>query len=165
MRALVSLDGVEHEVAVEPLEHGGLRLTLDGQSFETSVLNVAPGEYSVLVGERSFNFVIGRNGDELIVSSRRGTNRVVFATNRRAAGPALAGQPAGRAEVKAMMPGRVVEVAVSAGERVERGQGIVVIEAMKMENEVKAPKSGTVAQVRVNAGQTVEKGDILAVIE
>jgi biotin carboxyl carrier protein len=165
MRCFVSLDGSEHELLIEPSENGGLRLIFDGQSFETSVRNVAPGEYSVLVGDRSFNFVVGRAGGELTVSSRHGLNRVAFFANRRAPSAAPVGQAAGRAEIRAMMPGRVVEVTVKVGEHVERGQGIVVIEAMKMENEVKSPRAGTIVQVGVAVGQTVEKGDILAIVE
>jgi biotin carboxyl carrier protein len=142
-----------------------LRLTFDGQSFEASVLNVAAGEYSVLVGNQSFDFLIVRAGSELTVSSRGRLNRLAFFTGRPAAASPTAGHASGRVEVRAMMPGRVVEVTASVGQHVERGQGVVVIEAMKMENEVKAPKAGTIAKVEVTAGQTVEKGDLLVVVE
>jgi biotin carboxyl carrier protein len=64
-----------------------------------------------------------------------------------------------------MMPGRVVNVLVAAGETVAQGQGLIVIEAMKMENELKSPKAGVVAEVKVAPGQTVEKGGVLIVIE
>ena len=64
-----------------------------------------------------------------------------------------------------MMPGRVVNVLVKAGDSVAFQQGVVVVEAMKMENELKSPKEGKVAEVKVAPGQTVEKGDVLVVIE
>ena len=63
------------------------------------------------------------------------------------------------------MPGRVVRVLVSVGETVEAHQGIVVIEAMKMQNELKSPKAGKVAQLRVEPGGTVAAGDVLAIVE
>jgi len=63
------------------------------------------------------------------------------------------------------MPGRVVNVLVSPGDEVKDGQGIVVVEAMKMENELKSPKAGKVVEVKVVAGQTVEKGELMIVIE
>ncbi len=63
------------------------------------------------------------------------------------------------------MPGKVVAVLVEAGARVERGQGLLVIEAMKMENEIAAPRAGTVADVRVKPGQAVEAGELLARID
>ncbi|TMB21496.1 MAG: acetyl-CoA carboxylase biotin carboxyl carrier protein subunit [Deltaproteobacteria bacterium] len=63
------------------------------------------------------------------------------------------------------MPGKVVAVLVEPGARVERGQGLLVIEAMKMENEIGSPRTGTVAEVRVRPGQAVEAGELLARID
>ena len=63
------------------------------------------------------------------------------------------------------MPGRVVNVLVAVGDEVKADQGIIVVEAMKMENEVKAPKAGKVVEVKVAAGQAVEKGQLMIVIE
>ncbi|MGH7905997.1 MAG: biotin/lipoyl-containing protein, partial [Candidatus Binataceae bacterium] len=68
-------------------------------------------------------------------------------------------------ELRAMMPGRVVSVLIEPGEVVEAGQGLVVVEAMKMENELRSPKPGKIAAVKVVAGQTVEKNDLLVIIE
>ena len=63
------------------------------------------------------------------------------------------------------MPGRVVNVLVAAGDEVKAEQGMIVVEAMKMENELKSPKAGKVVEVKVVAGQTVEKGELMIVIE
>ncbi|MBV8136847.1 MAG: biotin/lipoyl-binding protein [Deltaproteobacteria bacterium] len=63
------------------------------------------------------------------------------------------------------MPGRVVNVLVAAGDEVAVNQGVIIVEAMKMENELKSPKAGKVVEVKVAAGQTVEKGELLLVIE
>ncbi len=63
------------------------------------------------------------------------------------------------------MPGKVVAVLVPAGTAVERGQGVLVVEAMKMQNEVKAAKAGVVAEVRVSVGDTVNAGQVLATID
>lgn len=71
----------------------------------------------------------------------------------------------GRVEVAARMPGKVVRLLASAGDPVETGQGLVVVEAMKMQNEVKSPKSGQVIEVRVQPGATVIAGEVLAVVE
>ena len=71
----------------------------------------------------------------------------------------------GAARIVAPMPGKVVRVLVEAGQQVEAGQGIVVVEAMKMQNEMKAPKAGAVVSVNVEVGATVNGGDLLAVIE
>jgi biotin carboxyl carrier protein len=63
------------------------------------------------------------------------------------------------------MPGKVVRVLVEAGQAVEAGQGLIVVEAMKMQNELKSPKSGTVAELRAANGSTVNAGDVLVVVE
>jgi len=71
----------------------------------------------------------------------------------------------GRQEVAASMPGKVIRVLVAAGHAVEEGQGLVVVEAMKMQNEMKSPKSGRVAEVRTRADATVSAGEVLVVVE
>jgi biotin carboxyl carrier protein len=71
----------------------------------------------------------------------------------------------GRLEVRAIIPGRVAAVAVVPGDTVEAGQTLLVVEAMKMQNEVRAPRAGSVGQVPVAAGATIEAGDVLVVLE
>jgi biotin carboxyl carrier protein len=71
----------------------------------------------------------------------------------------------GVAEIRAQMPGKVVRVQVETGARVEKGAGVVVVEAMKMQNEMKSPRAGVVVSINVKPGDTVNAGDILAVIE
>jgi biotin carboxyl carrier protein len=63
------------------------------------------------------------------------------------------------------MPGKVIAVLVGEGDGVERGQGVVIIEAMKMENEVRSPVTGTVKEIRVRPGESVEGGTVLAIVE
>jgi biotin carboxyl carrier protein len=67
--------------------------------------------------------------------------------------------------IKAPMPGRVVKIEAKVGDQVTRGQGVVVVEAMKMENEVRAPGDGIIKDIRVKEEQTVENGEVLVVIE
>ena len=71
----------------------------------------------------------------------------------------------GAAEIRAPMPGKVVRVHTEAGETVEKGAGVIVVEAMKMQNEMKSPRAGRVVSINVQAGDTVNAGDVLAVIE
>jgi biotin carboxyl carrier protein len=70
----------------------------------------------------------------------------------------------GRQEIKAPMPGKIVRVLAKAGDAVEAGQGLLVVEAMKMQNEIKAPKTGKVEKVLVAEGQAVNAGETMAVI-
>jgi biotin carboxyl carrier protein len=75
------------------------------------------------------------------------------------------GDHTGAAEIVSPMPGKIVRVLVKPGDKVEAGAGVVVVEAMKMQNEMKAPKAGTVVSIEVTEGATVNAGDVLAVIE
>ena len=83
----------------------------------------------------------------------------------RAGRAAARGAHDGRVEIRAAIPGRVVAVAVAAGDRVERGARLLVVEAMKMQNEVRAPRAGRVARIAVGTGQTVELRDVLVELE
>ena len=71
----------------------------------------------------------------------------------------------GLAEIRTAMPGKVVRVLLETGSEVEKGDGILIVEAMKMQNELKAPKAGVVKEIRFSEGDTVSAGDILAIIE
>ena len=97
-----------------------------------------------------------------------GTERfsVTFSDPKRLRGSAeAAGLADGAARIVAPMPGKVVRVVVEVGAQIEAGAGVVVVEAMKMQNEMKSPKAGTVSAVNVAVGATVNSGDVLAVIE
>src|SRR5205823_3265962 len=110
----------------------------------------------------------GRSPD-LVVHVRDASIAVTLLDARRkllAQAAARAGAPAeGPQSVRSPMPGKVVKVLVQPGDVVQAGAGVVVVEAMKMENELKAPRGGTVKQVRVREGQAVESGEELAQIE
>ena len=84
----------------------------------------------------------------------------------KAAAPAPAAKPvaAGSATISAPMPGKVLEVKVKAGDAVKSGDVLMILEAMKMQNEIMAPADGTISDVRVSAGQTVGTGDVMIVM-
>jgi biotin carboxyl carrier protein len=97
-----------------------------------------------------------------------GTERfaVMFTDPKRLRGSAAAaGVGDGAARIVAPMPGKVVRVLVQVGAQIEAGAGVVVVEAMKMQNEMKSPKAGSVSAVNVEVGATVNGGDVLVVIE
>ncbi|HUN56907.1 MAG TPA: biotin/lipoyl-containing protein [Candidatus Binataceae bacterium] len=167
-RYLATLGGVDQELEVEETSAHGLRLKIGSREFEADVRKVGASSFSVLIGNRSFDLEVVPEGDELIVASRSASTRVTLVdTARRSRKAGVGGRPAvaGKAQLKAMMPGRVVNILVSVGDEVGLQQGLVVIEAMKMENELKSPKAGKVTEIKVTPGQTVEKGDLLIVVE
>ena len=167
MRYLATIDGHEHEIEIEELAADSFAIRFGKDSFEADLRRVGHASFSVLVGNRSFDFDVARDGEETVVASRTGSIRltVVDPAARRAQTAGKRREITGRVEVKAAMPGRVVNVLVSEGDQVNADQGVVVVEAMKMENEVKSPKQGKVLEVKVAAGQAVEKGQVMMVIE
>jgi biotin carboxyl carrier protein len=168
MRYVATIDGAEQEFDIEELPaSGSFRVQLGEKTFAADLRQVGPSSFSIVVANRSFDFEVVRYGEELAVSSRIGVTRLTLddAARRLARGGAKAREVSGRVQIRAMMPGRVVSVLVKPGDEVKAEQGVIVIEAMKMENELKSAKTGKVIEVKVAAGQTVEKGELLAVIE
>ena len=167
MRYVASLEGAEHEIEVEELAADSFAIRFGSQRFEADLRKVGPVSFSVIINNRSYDFDVVRDGEETVVASRSGSTRltVVDSARRGARATGKRREKAGRAEIKAAMPGRIVNVLVAVGDEVKANQGIVVIEAMKMENEVKSPKAGKVVEVKVVAGQTVEKGGLMIVVE
>ena len=142
------VDGVEVDAELVSVPGSVLRhLRMDGRSFAIPVRpGDTRGEWSCTLG--------GRDIPAEVVDER---TRVL----REMTGGA---QVETELTVKAPMPGMVLRVEVAVGDQVSAGQGVVIVEAMKMENELKAPASGTVARVDVAPGQTVEKGAVLLVL-
>jgi len=166
MHYVATLDGREHELQIEELSSGSFVVRIGHEEVQIELRKVGPTSFSLLANDRSFDLDVSRDGDQLIVASRGALNRVTLMDRtRRAALAAASRQLSGRAELKAMMPGRVVNVLVAPGDEVTTDQAVLVVEAMKMENELKSPKNGRVSQVNVEVGRTVEKGEVLLVVE
>ena len=126
---------------------------------------VEPGIYSVLVEGRSYEAHAEPGEDCTWVTIRGRRFRVAITDPRRWApkGPGNHGQE--REVITAPMPGKIVRMLVSPGDAVEAGQGIAVVEAMKMQNEMKTRRGGRIASVAVHEGDTVVAGAILATLE
>ena len=123
---------------------------------------IAARDYSVLIGSRSFAVTIATSG-EVFVDGR--LYRVDITDPRSLRGRKSAIQAGGRKNIVSPMPGRVVRVLTEAGDTVTAGQGLVVVEAMKMQNEIKAPVDGRIVQINCTAGATVVVGAVLLVLE
>lgn len=143
-----SVGGREYELDAHKTAAGVMLRTTDGKVFDCRVEGKASsGEpLDVIVGTR--HFAVALTDPKRLRSTA-----------------AAGGQADGAARIVAPMPGKIVRVLVEEGAQVETGAGIIVVEAMKMQNEMKAPKAGVVAAVNVEVGATVNGGDVLAVIE
>lgn len=132
---------------------------------EGSVVEVQPGMYSVLLAGRSYEvrIVDGRESLKVQVNGRS-IEMQLFDPRETMAGSGAVEQ-SGRLDVKAPMPGKVVCLLVEVGELVVPGQGLVVVEAMKMQNELKSPRTGRVTKIAACAGATVAAGEVLVTLE
>ena len=167
MRYLATLGDAEHEIELEEISAGSFAIAFGGHRFDANLREVGPASFSIIIDGRSFDLEVVSDGEELVVASRAGATRLTLVDPARRARHTAAGkrEVSGRVEIKSGMPGRVVAVLVAPGDEVKSGQGVVTVEAMKLENELKSPKTGKVTEVRVVAGQTVGKGELLVVIE
>ena len=161
----VTLDGVEHRVEITQRE-GDLRVAIDGKELHPDVTNPEPDVLSVVLGGKSHEIkrqstpvgtriVIGDAVFDVEVSDPRS-----FRQRKR-----RAGAEEGPQKITSPMPGKVVRVIAPEGTEVEAGQGVIVIEAMKMQNELKSPKKGKVQKIVAQQGAAVDAGDVLAIVE
>jgi biotin carboxyl carrier protein len=138
---------------------------LDGVEVAADAVEVATGTYSILLGGNAFEVRVQPEGEALRVYAG-GQEFSVQVIDPRAwhgrRGGALALE--GRQRIVAPMPGKVVRVLVAQGAQVEAGQGLFVVEAMKMQNEIRSPKAGVVEKLSVVEGQAVNVGETLAVV-
>jgi len=139
------LDGRELPLDVVSAQDGMLSLLLQGKSYEVKQETVG-AESNVVVGQERFSASVR---DPRSFRSRRRSGA----------------SEQGVMKIKAPMPGKVVRILAPAGSQVEMGQSVVVIEAMKMQNELKAPKTGVVKKISVAEGAAVEAGQALAEVE
>jgi biotin carboxyl carrier protein len=128
-----------------------------------AVTLVEPGVYSVLLQSKSFEVRMLPGAQQLEVDGKRLT--VEARDPRNSSRRSCAASGGGRQNIIAPMPGKVIRVLVHEGDAVEAGHGLVVVEAMKMQNEMKASRPGKVVEVRVHDGDTVGAGDTLVVLE
>ena len=144
---------------------GSLQFVLDGEALEAQDEEISPGAYSILVGGRSYEaHVSKRPGDPpglqspYVVTVGLRHYVVEIRDPRRWRRGSSAIEAEGPQEIMAPMPGKIVKLLVSEKQEVSRNQGLLVIEAMKMQNELRAPRSGRVERIYAVEGMGVETG-------
>ncbi len=147
-------------------QNGRYRIVVGDEVADVDARPVAEGIWSILLGgashvvdvsERDGVAVVEVDGERYHIRVEEETRYIIRTRGRKAA--------AGGQVLKAPMPGKVVHIEVEVGQAVTPGDGLVVLEAMKMENEFRATVPGSVKEIRVQVGQTVNPGDTLVVIE
>jgi biotin carboxyl carrier protein len=161
----VIVGGKPHGLELEKVT-GGWECSLDGQPVNIDAVIPRRDVLSLLVDGHAYEIKREQTATDLHlwVSSTRFSVEVRDPRSLRSRQHA-AGDEKGPRKVLAPMPGRVVRVLVAENSEVEAGQGIVVVEAMKMQNEIKSPKKGVVRKISATPGAAVNPGDVLAVVE
>ena len=166
----IDINGRTRTVTVEHAVADKYHVLLDGEPRELDVRRSGVHGLSILLGEGGASRELqvtpsSRPGEMLVTMDGR---LVAVSINARQTGRHRADSGAtadGEQAVTAPMPGRVVRVLVQAGDEVQAKQGVVVVEAMKMENELRSPKAGRIKEVHVSPGTSVDAGRVLLVVE
>jgi biotin carboxyl carrier protein len=166
-RYLVIRDGRESLVEVTLLREHIFRVVMNGAAHEIDVRQCTADSLSLLMDNRASDFSYGFIDDRIELHSKCGAFRFEVLNERKqlARRARRKQDEAGPETVRAFMPGKIVKVHVAAGDKVAAGDGLLIMEAMKMENEIKCRKPGVVRTVHVGVGQTVDNGALLIEIE
>jgi biotin carboxyl carrier protein len=161
----IEAGGKLFKVAIDaPAQPGPITVTIDGEPLAVDARQTAEG-YSLIVNGRVIDAALtpGESRGEFLVHLPSASVPVAIDASRRRG--KTSAQAHGEQRITAPMPGRIVRVLVQPGDIVELRQPVIVIEAMKMENELRAPKAGVVKEVAVEPGASVESGRLLIVVE
>ena len=165
MKYTAIIDGERIDIELNAGRNNSIEAEINGRRYMFEAKTIEPGVYWFNWQNRSMEVAVTPNGEGYSVSlgERRLTVEMIDA--RTALRKAAQHGPAGLIEIRAPMPGKIVKVLISEGAEVQHNQGILVMEAMKMQNEIKAPKQGVVKKLGVAEGAAVNAGDLLATVE
>lgn len=170
MQRVLSLDGRRFRVEAHPEEGGAVRVQLHLEGGTTTAAAVpTPAGWAVREGRRTLEAGVTRHRSGTLIIELEGESFRFESDGPGAASTAVARSGAGKApgpsEVRTPMPGKVVRILRSEGDRVEAGDAVLVFEAMKMQNEITAPAGGVVAKMPFSAGTPLESGKLLFTVE
>lgn len=160
----ISIDGKNYRLELTQSE-GRWSCRLNGREIEVDAVLARPNVLSLRIGNKAYEVKCERvaNDVHIWVGSQRFAPEVRDPRSLRSR--AHATDDHGPRKLTAPMPGKVVRLLMAQGSEVEAGAGVVVVEAMKMQNEVKSPKKGTIQKILVSEGAAVSAGDVLAIVE
>jgi biotin carboxyl carrier protein len=160
----VSIDGKNYRLQLDRAE-GRWACRLDGREIEVDAVLARPDVLSLRIGNKAYEIKCERVAQDLHlwVGSARFAAEVRDPRSLR--GRVRAVDDHGPRKLTAPMPGKIVRLLMSQGAEVEAGAGVLVVEAMKMQNEIKSPKKGTIQKILVSEGAAVNAGDVLAIVE
>jgi biotin carboxyl carrier protein len=167
MKYEIQVNGTTRTVEMETNGSAAFHVQIDGRALLADAVQTAANTYSILLDGHAFEAQVSDDGSDegLLVHCAGADFRVRVHDPRSWRGRSHSAlEAAGPQRVLAPMPGKIVRVLVAAGDEVEAGRGLVVVEAMKMQNEIRAPKSGRIERVLVAEGQAVRTQEALLII-
>lgn len=162
MKYEVRISGKTYSVELQR-ESSSWRIALDGQPVAADIAEIDPHTFSILLNGQSHEVRVTPSSGRILNLQSGPHEFTAEVIDPRAwrAGRRAGAQAEGRQQIVAPMPGKVVRVLVNPGDHVEAGQGLLVVEAMKMQNEIRSPKRGIVERVLAQEGQPVNAGEVL----
>ena len=160
----ISIDGKNFRLDLNRAD-GRWSCRLDGRKVEVDAVLVRPDVLSLRIGNQAYEVKCERLGGEMRLWMGSASFAAEVRDPRSLRGRGRAVDDHGPKKLTAPMPGRIVRVLVRQGDEVEAGSGVLVMEAMKMQNEIKSPKKGMVQRILVSEGAAVNAGDVLAIVE
>ena len=164
MKLNVKIGGRDRTVEIDSRGER-VHFVIDDREVPADLVEAQPGIYSVLIGGQAFEASVATDSasSRVIIGGREFPFEIADPRRWNRGRRGMAGAE-GKQSIAAPMPGKVVRLLIKNGDSVEIGQGLIVVEAMKMQNEIKSPKAGKIERLDVKEGQAVNAGDILAVI-
>ena len=156
--------GSSKEITIEESGSGKYLITVDGESFMVDSVSLGKSSLGLICNNKSYHVEV-EGGLVSIEGSVFEVDVMDTRSHRLMESKALLGGDIGKAKIMSPMPGKVVTVLVKDGQEVKEGDGLMVIEAMKMENEVKSPKDGVVRDLKAEDEMTVDGSEVLCIIE
>ena len=162
MKLQAELNSEKHEIEIRR-EGETVFARVDDREYELEASEVEPDVYLLKYNNQIFQIYAAPNG---IVNFGNHQLEISITDPKRLRGSGASGSNTeGASEIKTAMPGKLVRILVEEGAEIKQGEGVLVVEAMKMQNEMKSPKDGIVKEIRVAEGATVNAGEVLVVIE
>ena len=165
MKYTAIVDGQRIDIEFERKANGQIEARINDRVYQLEASSVGPGLYWFNWNGRSIEVALTPSGDAYSVSIDRHRISVEMLDARTALRKAAHQGHDGAVELKAPMPGKIVKILLQEGSEVKANQGVLVMEAMKMQNELKSPKAGTVRKLKVTEGVAVNSGQVLAIVE
>ncbi len=168
MKLQAELNNEKHEIEIRR-EGERVSARIDDREYELEASEVEPNVYLLKNENKIYEIFVSPQANqnapfEVKIKNRELEITLIDPKRLRGAG-ASGGGADGIAEIKTAMPGKLVRVLTEVGAEIRQGEPVLVVEAMKMQNEMKSPKDGTIKEIRFSEGATVNAGDVLAIIE